>query len=613
MTPVAEPQLTNPLAAEMMRAAFEPGYVPVNQPEIKKATDEHAKGNNETALKLIKGNLLPYTDDDIERALINKLSTKRGPDQRKVVPTDAQEKDRVDKGKTMAKDVKEFIEKGTISPALKTALVDYLKTSSNAFKDAIAAGANADAMAQSMLDDAAFKDILRQRYIDVFDPSRKISQEDIVRNLQLELDKLQAQLKDQVTPADLKDKQDKVRAAEVGLAAVQPQLLELAGKSDEYQDLARQQARYKQDAARLKPIVDPMLADMKTHRADLAALNPADANYAVDRAAILARMAPIEADANYKAYIFRETELKRYSTLGKEVGALQAAVLPAQQALEQAKQELTDIQQLQRNALSPAKRAEIEADIKAKKAELADAKDALNIEMLKYARDVVHLPQDAVEAYLTKSFEGMKQTWKEERKKALEKDASDQAALAQSALDKLSNAWKKNKDVQGITIKRPDAGKALEALADVFKPGGLDNISTKIAAMTDPQLGLLGLNTNEIAALRAKMADPEFKKTASDAYCKEALSDYFLAGGRLDQRLVEALTSTDYGQKILTDARAKVESSLKLSASQKEQMKELDDLLKGRKEGKGVGGWLKVAGLILALLILLGMIKGGGP
>ncbi len=613
----AEPQLSRVGAEQLVSYGFGITATPPTDAAIKAAGEQHRAGNYEAALKMIKGDLLPYSEQDVKKSLINHLSTDRGPDGRKVSPTDVNERRRYTESESVAQDVRKFVEQNVVTPQFRAMLRSSLVSNCPAIRDIVMNSGTPttaiDAIVDTMINDPAFKDGLLQLNNPRLDPNKKLTQEDAVRTAQSQLDELKSQLQAEVTPAQIKAAQDAVDAVNLKLATLAPKMLDLQSKAERYQELNDNLPSYKKEIAKLLPSVQPMLNDINTFKASLVGLDPvADA---AQIAKINSDIKIIESKPEYKKYMGLESLLAERVQLAKEIADIQKDVTPPQQELERAKQYLKDLQEKQKTAITPQKKAEIESKIKQKEIELADAKDQLEAEMIKFARDITHMPQDAAEAYINAVFGKLKNSYIEEAKKITEKEASDETSLAEIGINKIPNLWKKEVTEKGKPIKVPDKNKALDFLEDVFKPGAQENIAVKLDNMTDTQLTSLGLSAQEIKAFRAKMKNPEFRKTQADSLAKQALTDYFLDGGRMSQNMVIAMTTSEWGKTLLDQGRAKANEIIANAKGQLnknvlgrvDEMKQQLDQAKNSSADFIKNNWWKIGIAILILLMILGM------
>lgn len=609
MPATGEPQLTRQGAEQLVGLGFGANFGQANiAPEIQASARQFRAGNTEISLKILKQDILPFSQKDVQRVLISRLSTERDKDGKKINPINTNENRRLNESLFITEQVRAFVETGTITPRLRTILSGYLIDNSTVFRDAIAHSNDPSSIIDSFLNDPAYKDQLRQIFNDRLDPNKKSTQEDTVRTLKSEISVLEGQLIGEVTQAQLKLAQDAVDQANLKMAGLQAKILELNTKSDQFQELTTMLPSIKTEMLRLQPTVNQLLMKMQGFNTELKSLDPSDQNDANRIQQINVEMTSINNDKNYKAYVQRASIVNSHKELAVEITDLQKDITPAQQELDRAKQDLTDLLARAKMTLTPDKKAEIEAKIRLKKEQLADAEDALEAEMIKFFRDVIHIPQDAAEAYVNTAFTRLKGAWQEEAGKKANKDETDQSRLAQIAVDKLSNLWKLDKTEKGITLKKADRGRSLNFLKDVFKPGGVDNIELKIASITDADFSSLGLSPQEITALRAKWADPEFKRTQSDALAKQAMADYFLTGGRMSKDMVMALATSDWGKTLLDGARIQANNIVTTVKTQinKDVLNTIDELRTHKSIDFVAKHWWKFGIAILLLLIFIG-------
>ncbi|EKE15001.1 MAG: hypothetical protein ACD_12C00206G0015 [uncultured bacterium] len=595
---VARPEATSTLAGTATEQAI-----------LESARKQYLAGQSEESLKVISGDVVPYTDKDINRVLLWNLSSKRNATtQDKEDPTNADETKRFQDSKDMTHVARQFLEKGTIDPRLRQPIVDFLTKNSQAvgelMKEMTTGGMDVNAFVDGLMKTPGFRDQLRQLFIEGLDPTKRLSQEGTVKNLELEIAKLSAQLGTEVTQAQIDAARTEVDSAKAALTPHTAELLQRKTKSDRLQGLEDQMADIKKQLRDNQGQGKPMAIELANLTTEKDGLNPLDAANTARLGQIDIRMKEIEKNGKYLNYSSAKAEIDEHTSLITEISTLQVGLEPFEQEIIKKQEVLKELLEKQKLNITPQKKAEIEADIQSKKGLLADAKTALEAEMIKFYREVTHMGQDAMEKHLNGAFGKLKEIWKAEATKQATEDTTKEGKLAALGIDKAYNTLCKKTETKGnLTFFKPDKTKAKNILNEAFKAGGAENIAIYLETATPAGLGI---TADEHTALKAKLKDPDFRKTQSEGLAKQALADYLIDGGRMNGDLVKSLATTDFGKALLTEARAKVDTAMSQYKDQFgkgvfDNSTRFGEFLKSNK-------WWLIGPAILALLIALGLM-----
>lgn len=175
---------------------------------LEAARARHLTGQSEDSLKVISGEVVPYTEKDVNRVLLWNLSSERDATTgEKINPTNPNEDKRFSDSRVLTESVRKFIENGSIDPTLRTPLIRFLERNSPAVADVIAdmraAGGNVDAFVEGLMKTPGFRENLRQLFIERLNPTKRLGQEATVKQLELEIANLRAQLGIEVTQAQV--------------------------------------------------------------------------------------------------------------------------------------------------------------------------------------------------------------------------------------------------------------------------------------------------------------------------------------------------------------------------------------------------------------------------
>ncbi len=606
---MAEAQFTPEVAKQAVGVVANPeaAIVGTANPILEAARVRYLAGQAEDSLKVISGEVVPYTEKDVERVLLWNLSSERDATTgEKKNPTNVNEDQRFRDSKTLVESARKFIENGHIDKTLRDPLINFLTRNSPAVADVIAgiqtAGASVDDFVDGLMKTPGFRENLRTLFIERLNPTKRLSQEQAVKNLELDIANLQAQLGIEVTQAQIDAARTELDTAKTALTPHAAELLQLQSKTVRYQELTNEMSEIKREMRKYegqgKPLESQRSA-LLTEKAGLDATKDASRITAID-----VEIKNIEKNQAYANYTTRKAEIAEHTGLTSEIATLQISLEPIQHEITKKQDSLNALLEKQKSNITPQKKAEFEAQINKKRGDLADAKTLLEAEMMKFYQEVTHMGQDAMEKTLNSTFANLKTMWKEEATKQAEKDKTEQGKTAALAIEKLENHLWRTKTTKGkLTFYKPDRNKAKTILDEAFKAGGGENIAILLETKTNTELGI---TPEEHTALKEKLKDPEFRKAQSEGLAKQALADYLIAGGRLNGDLVKSLATTEFGRTLLTDARTKADEAIQ---KYKDQFGKgvLDG---GTRFGEFVkGNWWKFGIGIIALLIMLGIIS----
>lgn len=607
---MAEAQFTPEVAKTIVGVVAHP-EAPItgttNADLILKATaDRQLAGQSEEGLKVLSGEVVPYTQKDVERVLLwNSSSERDATTGEKINPTNTNEKQRLKNSKALAESARQFIENGTIDTTLRDPLINFLTRNSPAVADVIAgmriAGADVNAFVDGLMKTPGFRENLRTLFIERLNPTKRLAQEETVKQLELDIKNFEAQLGTEVTQAQIDAARNDLDTAETTLESHPTELLQFKSKSARYQKLTNEMSEMEALVRKHEGLgkqFEQQRADLLTKRGGLNATTDAAKIAQIDE-----EIKKIESKPDYANYVENRNKIAEHTTLEGEIANLQTALGPLQKEITRKQEYLNTLLEKQKSNITPQKKAELEAQINKKRGDLADAKTLLEAEMIKFYQEVTHMPADAMEKHLNEAFSKVKEMWKEEAAKQAAKDTTEEGKLAGLAIDKAQKKLCQTSITKdGLTFYKPDKNKAKTLLNEAFKVGGAENVAVYLETQTNTALGL---TVAEHAALKEKLKDPEFRKAQSEGLAKQALADYLIAGGRLNGDLVKNLATTDFGNALLTDARTKADTAIQ-QYKDKFGKGVLD---KGTRFGEFLkGNWWKFGIGIIALLILLGII-----
>ncbi len=605
---MAEAQFTPEVAKQAVGVVANPeaAITGTANPVLDAARIKYAAGQAEDSLKVISGEVVPYTQKDVERVLLWNLSSERDAvTGEKKNPAIANETQRLTESKKLAESARKFIENGTIDATLRAPLIDFLTRNSPAVADVINAMpvANINAFVEGLMKTPGFKENLRTLFIERLNPTRRLAQETTVKQIELDIANLTAQLGIEVTQTQIDAARTDLDNAKTALIPHTAKQIQLQTKTARYQELTNEMSQIKRELRSYKGEGEPLATELTALETEKAGLDPtADA---ARLTAIDARTLAIKKNAKYLNYTSRKAEMDEHTALVGEIAALQITLEPIQQEIVKKQESLNTLLEKQKSNITPQKKAELEAQINSKKGELADAKSLLEADMIKFYQEVTHMPGNAMEKHLNSAFSKVKEMWKEEATKQAAEDTTEEGKKAALSIEKVQNIWKTSTTKGKLTFFKPDKDKARVILDEAFKAGGAENIAVYLETQSR---ATLGLTAEEHKALKAKLKDPEFRKAQSEGLAKQALADYLIAGGKLNGDLVKSLATTDFGKSLLTEAKSKADAAMQ---QYKDQFGK-GVLDKGTRFSEFIkGNWWKFGIGILVLLIILGISTKG--
>ena len=568
---------------------------------LEAARGKHLAGQSEDSLKVISGEVVPYTEKDVERVLLWNLSSERDATTgEKKDPTNINETQRFTDSKKLVESAREFIETGVIDSTLRIPILNFLVRNSPAVGDIIrataSAGGNVNDFVDGLMKTPGFREDLRTLFIERLNPTKRLTQEQTVKNLELDIANLQAQLGIEVTQVQIDAARTELDTAKAALIPHTADLLQLQSKTVRYQELTDEMSEIKREMRKYEGQGRPLEAQKIALLTEKGSLNAA--TDAARITTIDTEIKNIEKNQAYANYTTRKAEITEHTGLTSEIATLQITLEPFQHEITKKQDSLNALLEKQKSNIIPQKKAEVEAQINKKRGDLADAKTLLEAEMMKFYQEVTHMGQDAMEKHLNSAFASLKTMWKEEATKQAAKDTTEEGKRAALAVEKVQNLWKTKTTKGGLTFYKPDKNKAKTILDEAFKAGGGENIAVYLETKRAAELGI---TTEEHTALKEKLKDPDFRKVQSEGLAKQALADYLLAGGRLNKDLVNSLATTTFGKALISEGEA---------ALQKHKDQIGKGLISDGKVGEFMkGNWWKFGIGIIALLILLGIMS----
>jgi len=625
-------------------------------PIVKAAANRLRAGDAETALKIVKGAVIPYTREDADKVLVNNLSTNRDPNTKgKIAPTGASDKDqerRYTQTKDAAQKTRELAESGKIDASIITEVRTYLEKSIPVVAEILKAlpdDASRNDFVSNLLSQASYREHLIRIYNETLNPNKRLTKEEVVRRLESEIAELEFKIKAAPTQVELTQAQTDFNNAKLAIAAKASDYEMLKALKEELADRAVDKVDIERGVRKLAPGMKPVekkvkdlnknLNALQKEKANLEAMGDKISNENKDRLkSINDDLLPkVETELTnymetregkvYIKYLELKSELTDIADLEKQVNDLTTSLSPLETNLQTAQRTLDEKVQLARQGLiNPEQRAQMEAQLKTKQIELADTRAELDAEMIKFARDVAHMPADAMESFLSEAFTKMKTVWTEEAQKAADKETGDknrEQVDAESALKKLpTGLWKEKKDKGGEVTTKPNKDMAKQYM-NAYLTGGEEGLMNEIEKQfsllgkfpDDDALKEIGLNANEIAAIKVKVKDPEFRKNQAKIIAAELFGDYLIAGGKWSRDLVMSLGSSEQGRVLMATAEARRGEVKKvLGEAVGKDVLSFWDQFKGGKTGKEflAANWWKYLMIILIAVIGVGaLIKTG--
>lgn len=619
---MAEAQFTPEAAKSLASTIGQEGKTArtTGDPVLDQAYKALDAGFVDTSLGIVEGNIVPYSEGDTNKVLVQNLSSERNlTTQEKIEPTKKEEKDRLNDAKKMANTVRKFLETGKANDDLKTAVADYLENSSPVFKDAMKSLSANDKkiFAENLMNHPGFKNALRERFIEKLNPKYRLSQEEAVKRLEDEIALLNSQLTEIIDPKKLKDAEAQVRKIETD-NNLNPKFNEYNAKRKRYETLLKKQGDFEEFKDQYGSSAEAKIKLRDKYRADLDNLEKKpqlETDELTLKSELAEKIADIESSELYVKYNLANSGLKEISQLETDLPLIASVIKPELEKQNTAQAELEALKEAQKKEMPADKRAELEVKIRTKKRDLADAKILLDAEMIQFVRDVTHMGQDTAHKFISESFPKLKEAWQKDANAALEKANKEEASKLERIPDKIANLWKNKREQatkyfgrgEKLTVFVPDRDKAAKILGEVFQGGSGEVILTKIEAMTDIELKTtLGFTDEEIPLYKNKLKDPEFRRNQGDLLAKTVFADYMIAGGSLDKQTTLGLASSEWGLKLVNESMSKA----KVALDKYPELKKNLDEMKNKSRDHLEKNWMKYALVIGALLLLLMIVFG---
>jgi hypothetical protein len=598
---------------------------------VDKAINAYRDGQAEKSLQMLAGDICPYTEEDVKGVILENLSSQdRDPKtgQRKVPAVNTPEKDRYDKTQEVADAIRVYLENDgkEIHSEFINELIAYVKHMPQ-YRDILydqngqLRQQEAQTIAQTLLRQPQYRRIIHKLFTERLDPKKRLASINAYEALKREIQALETQIKK--LPEEVTKEQ--INKAKEDLEQARQELLKVSGQRTQLEIL---KANALQDQRNLNRLL--LLQSELEAQIDLQFMEKADEDLQAARELLLATTDPqskkyiqeqinqIEQDPNYQKFLpyykrYKSTQQQIAEILSRkqQIEDLSQSITQAESDFQQKKQEYEELLRRQASSQTSQERARLEAELERKKLELKDLEAQLIAERMRYASDIIAIPAEAAKEFFNEALGEAAKHYKEEAKKAAEKEKADRKLLEEQAIEKLGRSLgrREKRKRGGETVPVPDKKESRRLLTLLFQPSGLQGFIDEVAKNKKTLMGY-GLTEEEANSILAKKSDPEFVKTVGQNLAKKVLCDYLLAGGRLSRDDIFAIADTDWGKSIIEDGLKLSEEQKKFLESQlgKGVLKTLDEIKGGKTTSEWLkGNWLKIAGII-ALLILFGLI-----
>ena len=598
---------------------------------VDKAINAYRDGQAEKSLQMLAGDVCPYTEQDVKGVLLENLSSQdRDPKtgQKKEPKAGTPEKARYDKTQQVADAMRVYLESNgqQIQSVLIEELVVYVSHIPQ-YRDILydqngqLRQQEAQAIAQTLLRQPQFRRAIHKLFTERLDPKKRLANINAYEALKREIQALETQIKklpEEVT-------QEQINKAKEDLEQARQELVKVSGQRTQLEIL---KANALQDQRNLNRLL--LLQSELEAQIDLQFMEKADEDLQAARELLLATTDPqsknyiqeqinqIEKDPNYKKFLpsyntYKSTQqqITEIQSRKQQIKDLSQSITQAESDFQQKKQEYEELLRRQASSQTSQERARLEAELQRKKLELHDLEAQLIAERIRYASDIIAIPAEAAKEFFNEALGEAAKHYKEEAKKAAEKEKADRKLLEEQAIEKLGRSLgrREKRKRGGETVPVPDKKEARRLLTLLFQPSGLQGFIDEVAKNKQTLMSY-GLTEEEANSILAKKSDPEFVKTVGQNLAKKVLCDYLLAGGRLSRDDIFAIADTEWGKSIIEDG-------LKLSEEQKKFLESklgkgvlgiLDEIKGGKRTGEWLrSNWWKIAGIIL-LLITFGLI-----
>ncbi len=572
------------------------------------------EGKAEEALKeLAAPSTVPHDRRDVRDSLINRYSTERDADGKRIDPTDAQERRRLREAKRKVETYRDFLENGTISTEIRNEVGAFLRRSSVAFQEAIVGKTPAEVYA--MVDDHILKDpVFRSKLIAVYSerakPKQSLTGEKNVHDLELQLAKLEAKLTGEVTEAQLQTAEINLTTAETALTAAEVNITDLAGHQTDFDTLSTQINEARTNVSTLGTAHGAI--DAQIIALDSTLTGGGIAHGSQEWGRISNEIAKLRANPDYVNFKKATLVVARYDSARNYLNALTAPERTAIQNFSTAQTKRQELKESSAQALKPQEKADIDAQIVNLKMELADAKDLLQREMIDDYRSVTHMAEDVAQQMLAEQLQRLPELYRSAKRA---EQTKEQERLT-DVTEKLQKTWKDpsiTRGVMSLVTNRARAGQWINA----WTQRGNEGIRAQMNGLTNPDLRAAGLTTEDIALFRTTLADPvkskAFLAESADIVATRALADYVSSGGRFGRTEMTAITSSDKGRELMKRVMADVQAqrSARNEMAGKGMLKGIDNIIGGRASGESRPHGAGRIGLAMLLLIFgLSAAKG---
>jgi len=553
-------------------------------PLVDMAVKAYQNYQAEESLKMLAGLICPYTAEDVKRVLLENLSSQERDSrtgQKKEPKPNTPERRRYDETQKITEAMRVYLEGDgqNIPKELQSAIIDYISRSplyrDLLFDDQGQKRSDYDqisqAIAQTILRQPQYRRIIHRLFTERLDPKKRLEHESIVASLEREIKQLEAQVIDpQKIEAEIAQKKAQLNQKNIAITQdpnYQDYLDLIAQLEKAQDDLTTFQEMYKQARINNPQQLQQLTQDISSKKEEIRNIQ-------------------------------RELSDPRFSN-----------IYQLQQEASSLQESIKSLEQLKQQANTPEQR-QLRVQLQEKLLELQEAQAQLIAERIRYASDIIATPAEAAKEFLNEALGGAVAHYREEAKKAAEREEADKKRLEEEAIEKLGRRLgRKEKTKRGETRFIPDKNQARSLLTLLFQPSGLQGFIGEVAK-NKTTLRRYGLTDEEADAILAKKGDPEFIKTVGANLAKKVFADYLLAGGRLSRDDILALGDTDWGKAI-------IDEGIKIAQEQRQYLEsllgkgvltKLDEIKGGKTTGEWLkSNWLKIGGII-GLLILLGLI-----
>ncbi len=581
--------------------------------DVDRATVLRQEGKAEQALQeLAEGRHVPHDAKDVKEGLRKRYSTERDADGKKIDPTDPQEMRRLRYARAKTEMYRNFLETGSISPILRKDVRGFLERSSTAFQNSIQGKTSTeiDAMVDSyVLNDPLFRSTLRNIYEQRADPKKVLAGEKEVHDLELGLAKLEAKLKGDVSDAEISTAESRLTTAEVDLVAKGVNVTELSGHQSTFETLAANISEARATVTGLGTNHDAIEKQIKTLETAIKKQTPGSEEYTRTFDII----SDLKTNADFVNYRKAKLIVERYDSAKSYLDGINSDTVKKTALTEYttAQAKLKELKDRSVNSLSPIERADLEAQIRNMKIELADAKDAFQAEMIGDYRDLTHMAEDAVQQVFAQELTKLPELYrtavaerKEKEDKDKEKDKESLAALS----EKLNKVWKDPRMRRGIlslVTNRARAGQWVNS----WLQQGHEGVRAQMQALSVADLASAGLTPTEVTLFQNTLANDDTAKVfladKADAIAAQALGDYLGSGGRFGRAEANAFAASPQGRDLIQKALANVDAqrAAKDAMAGRGALKGIDNIIGGRAAGERARFGPARIGLALMLLI----------